>query len=99
VVNGLYPPIPGLDADPVEAADAAGTTLRPGELDSLRAAADFRRHRMDLQREQVERLASQLPLPQLHLPYLFNADLGPADLEQLARELLHGIVKLDSVRP
>jgi hypothetical protein len=50
---------------------------------------------MDLQREQVSRLAAQLPLPQLQLPYLFNADLGPPELEQLARELLHEIVKLE----
>ena len=35
----------------------------------------------------------------LYLPYLFNADLGPDDLEHLARELLVGIVKLDEVRP
>jgi hypothetical protein len=69
--------------------------LRDGEAEALRAAADFRRHRMDLQREQVERLGSRLPLPQLQLPYLFNADLGPPELEQLARELLHAISKLE----
>jgi hypothetical protein len=44
-----------------------------------------------LQRSQVERLAAQLPLPQLKLPYLFTADLGPGDLEVLATELLAGI--------
>jgi anion-transporting ArsA/GET3 family ATPase len=97
VVNGLYSAIPGLDADPLSAATAASTTLRDGETESLRAAADFRRHRMDLQREQVDRLAAQLPLPQLQLPYLFNADLGPPELEQLARELLHAIVGLEGV--
>jgi anion-transporting ArsA/GET3 family ATPase len=91
VVNGLYPDIPGTDADPAVAAEAAGTTLRQGEAESLAAAADFRRHRMELQHSQVERLAAQLPLPQLKLPYLFNADLGPADLEVLASELLEGI--------
>ena len=32
-----------------------------------------------------------LPLPQLHLPYLFNADLGPRDLDALAAALLEGI--------
>ena len=90
VVNGLYEHIPGLEADPSQAATDASTSLRAGEMESLRAAADFRRHRMDLQREQVERLGAQLPLPQLQLPYLFNADLGPPELEQLARELLPG---------
>ena len=91
VVNGLYPEIRGLDADPTDAAGRAGSGLRNGEAASLAAAADFRLHRMDLQRSQVERLAAQLPLPQLKLPYLFNADLGPADLEVLATELLAGI--------
>ena len=75
----------------MDAAAQARTSLRDGEADSLRAAADFRRHRMDLQREQVERLSSQLPLPHLHLPYLFNADLGPSDLDTLASALLDGI--------
>ena len=36
-------------------------------LTALAAAADFRRHRMDLQVEQTSRLAEVLPLPQLHL--------------------------------
>jgi anion-transporting ArsA/GET3 family ATPase len=94
VVNGLYSAVGGIDVDPVVAADAAGTSLRDGEANTLRDAASFRRHRMDLQREQVNRLATQLPLPQLQLPYLFNADLGPAELEQLAQELLHGIAML-----
>ncbi|HEY2815160.1 MAG TPA: ArsA-related P-loop ATPase [Acidimicrobiales bacterium] len=91
VVNGLYPELKGLDVDPTEAASKAKTSLRGGEADSLRAAADFRLHRMALQREQIERLRSQLPLPQLHLPYLFNADLGPNDLDALAEGLLSGI--------
>lgn len=91
VVNGLYPELAGLDADPTTAAAAAGTSLRRGEADALRAAAEFRRDRMALQREQVERLASALPLPQLHLPYLFTADLSPQDLDVLATTLLAGL--------
>ncbi|MEY2591646.1 MAG: hypothetical protein QOJ67_3630 [Acidimicrobiaceae bacterium] len=91
VVNGLYTPIEGLSASPAEAASRAGTSLRRGEAESLAEAADFRRHRMDLQREQIDRLAAELPLPQLHLPYLFNADLGPDDLELLAEALLDGV--------
>ena len=94
VVNGLYPDRGGLDVDPVAAADAAGAALRPGEAESLAAAADFRRHRMVLQTEQVARLADTLPLPQLALPYLFDADLGPAQVELLAGELLDAIGKL-----
>ena len=50
---------------------------------------------MALQAGQVARLAETLPLPQLPLPYLFDADLGPAEVDQLAAELLDGIGKLD----
>ncbi|MEY2456383.1 MAG: hypothetical protein QOK06_1477 [Acidimicrobiaceae bacterium] len=96
VVNGLYTPIEGLSAAPAEAASRAGTSLRRGEAESLAEAADFRRHRMDLQREQIDRLAAELPLPQLHLPYLFNADLGPDDLELLAEALLDGVRSLEA---
>src|SRR5262249_15112862 len=45
VVNGLYADIAGLDVDPVAASEAAGTSLRAGEADALRAAAAFRRDR------------------------------------------------------
>ncbi len=85
VVNGLYPELIGLDTGPEEAAERAGAFLRPGEAEALAAAADFRRHRMELQREQVARLADQLPLPQLHLPFVFTSELGPAETERLAR--------------
>ncbi len=91
VVNGVYSEIPGLGVDPRRAAETAGAFLHPGEADALRAAARFRRHRTDLQREQLDRLASDLPLPQIRLPYLFTADLGPAELSVLATELTTGI--------
>jgi anion-transporting ArsA/GET3 family ATPase len=97
VVNGLYPPVDGLDADPQAAADAAGAFLRPGEAGPLAEAAAFRRHRMELQAAQLERLADLLPLPQLHLPYLFESDLGPLEIDRLARSLLDGIGRLDAL--
>ncbi len=88
VVNGLYPDRPGLAIDPVTAAAEAGVGLRAGEAEALTAAADFRRHRVQLQTEQVARLADQLPLPQLRLPFLFGAELGPAELDLLADRLV-----------
>jgi hypothetical protein len=91
VVNGLYPALPGIDADPVEAARAAGAVLRTGEAEVLAHAADFRRHRSELQAQQVARLADLLPLPQLALPFLFDADLGPGHVDLLAATLLAGI--------
>jgi len=91
VVNGLYPEIHGLEVDPVDAAAAVGAHLHPGEADALRAAASFRRDRMALQREQVARLADKLPLPQIALPFLFSADLGPDAIDQLSSAMLDGI--------
>jgi anion-transporting ArsA/GET3 family ATPase len=88
VVNGLYPEVTGLDADPAAAADDAGVALRPGEPHALAGAAAFRRDRMALQRAQVGRLEERLPLPQLRLSFLFTTDIGPEELEVLARALL-----------
>ena len=87
VVNGVYPLLDDLDIDPVVAAAEAGTSLRAGEAEALAAAAAFRRARQSLQAEQLERLAERLPLPQLQLPFLFEADLGPADVDVLADAL------------
>lgn len=94
VVNGLYPPIDGLDADPTDAAREAGAFLHAGEAEALAAAAEFRRHRMALQQEQIDRLAERLPLPQIRLPYSFTADLGPDDVERLAGAFLAGVEEL-----
>lgn len=96
VVNGLYGPRPGIDADPAAAAQEAGTTLRPGEAEVLAAAADFRRHRMQLQAEQVHRLGERLPLPRLELPFLFTTEIGPDELTELADAALGALGELDA---
>jgi anion-transporting ArsA/GET3 family ATPase len=97
VVNGVYPAIVGLDPDPaaaVGAAEAAHVSLRPGEADALAAAARFRLDRTALQTEQVGRLEAHLPLPQLRLPFLFTTDIGPTEVEHLARAMLTEIEAL-----
>lgn len=91
VVNALLPATGDLDVDPTTAAAEAGVTLLPGEAAALAAAAAFRRDRAAMQAEQVTRLAEALPLPQLHLPFLFSADIGPVELDVLARALLEGL--------
>ncbi len=96
VVNGLYDELPGIDTDPEVAAESAGVSLRAGEAASLAAAADFRRHRIGLQAEQVQRLSDQLPLPQLRLPFLFESEIGPAEIEVLARAVLDNIEVVDA---
>lgn len=97
VVNGMYPVVDGLDRDPVEAAEEAGVSLRPGEADVLAAAARFRRRRRAVQDEQVARLAERLPLPQIHLPFVFTGHIGPDEVELLADAFVAGVEKLDAV--
>ena len=75
VVNGLYPSLPGL------------SEALLGANGSLRAAAEFRLARERLQQEQVARLADALPLPQLHLPFLFTPEVGVSELEVLTDTL------------
>jgi hypothetical protein len=83
VVNGLYPDRSGLAA--------ALHTLGPeGERthDGLVRAARFRLARQAQQTEQLARLSARLPLPQVHLPYVFTAGLSNQDVEVLAERLL-----------
>ena len=97
VVNGVYPTIEGLVTEPsavAAAAKAADVSLRAGEADVLAEAAAFRLARTALQTDQVARLESQLPLPQLRLPFLFTTEIGPAELDVLARAMLSEIESL-----
>jgi anion-transporting ArsA/GET3 family ATPase len=96
VVNEVYPELEGLDADPAAAAEEAGTALRAGEAEALAAAARFRQQRAALQRDQLDRLAAGLPLAQLRLPFLFQADLGPDDVGALAQALRASVAALAS---
>jgi anion-transporting ArsA/GET3 family ATPase len=86
VVNACYPLLEHLDADPAAAALAAVGNEPPVELLSrVRAAALFRAARQQLQEAAIVRLRRELPLPQLRLPFLFNASLGYAELDELSR--------------
>jgi hypothetical protein len=68
--------------------------LRAGEAEVLAAAARFRADRTSLQVEQLGRLADQLPLPQLRLPFVFTTEIAAAELEVLADRLLDQIAAL-----
>ena len=87
VVNGLYPVMEGLGGDPRDAAREAGEALPDEEVSALGDAATLRLRRQELQRGQVERLRQALPLPQLHLQFVFAPDIGPGEIDQLATAL------------
>ena len=94
IVNGLYPRLEHLDADPEAAAAAAGVTLGPGEADAMRAAAAFRRRRQEMQAQQATRLADALALPQLWLPHLFASEIGLPEIDVLVDAMEIGLVHL-----
>jgi hypothetical protein len=96
VVNGIYEDLDGLGADPSTAAEAAGVTVRPGEAEALAEAAEFRRDRVGLQVQQVQRLSDLLPLPQVRLPFLFESEIGPREVDVLARSVLGAVDSLDA---
>jgi len=94
VVNGLYPVL-DLATDVTGAAASAGIRLSAERLAALSAAAEFRRGRQELQAQQVERLRAALPLPQLHLPFIFSDEIGPAEIDVLAAALAASLEPLD----
>jgi anion-transporting ArsA/GET3 family ATPase len=101
VVNGCAPAVESfgtsgaLDRTQVER-DAAllDVFVSPREAADLATAAAFRAERHALQQEQAERLSARLPLPQIQLPFLYTADLGPAEVETLADALAAEVATL-----
>jgi anion-transporting ArsA/GET3 family ATPase len=94
IVNGCYPPLDGLDQPAGDAAAAAGVALEPQVVEALDQAREFRLTRERLQGDQLERLAHELPLSQLRVPFLFAASIGPEELETLSDALAAGITAL-----
>ncbi|MDH5237502.1 MAG: P-loop NTPase [Acidimicrobiia bacterium] len=86
VVNGVYPVLDGLDGSAPQVAEPAATDLA--------VAGSLRHRRQTLQSEQTARLAAELPLPQLVLSHRFDGMLEPADIADMAEELLSGIAAL-----
>ena len=91
IVNGCYPPRAGLTVPAGQAAEAAGVTLDPELVSALDRARTFRLTRQELQEDQLGRLARELPLPQLRVPFLFTASIGPPKLDALSGALEAGI--------
>ncbi len=82
VINGVWPDVPGL-AEAVAARKRPRVAERPAV-----AAGRYRLARMEVQRAEIDRLRSELPLPQVELPFLFRADLGRDELSELADHMI-----------
>lgn len=98
IINGVAPHLDGLDTDPRAILDAIGPTdaaaLDEDLLDALAAAGGFRTAWESRQREQLDRLAEQLPLPRIALPLQFTTDLGPTQLDALVAAFTTGLHEL-----
>lgn len=89
VVNAVLDEIAGLDVDIDSSGAAAGLTA--GERADLRAAAGMRSARWARQEACAAELARRLPVPQLRLPRLPAAELGPPEIDRLADALTAGV--------
>lgn len=78
-------------------AAADGVTLTGEQAASLGAAGELRRQRQESEAAQVARLAAELPLPQLELPFCFSTDLGPSELETLTDALAASVATWEPV--
>ena len=98
VVNQCFAPLPAgvpTDADAIlRDADTCGRFISEREANDLAHAAAFRSERHALQQEQIARLHEGLPLPQIHLPFVFSPDIAVAQLDVLATALARGIERL-----
>ncbi len=94
IVNSCYPPLDALDTPADQAVRSARVNLEPSLVEALEQARHFRMTRQQLQGDQLDRLAHELPLPQLRVPYLFTASIGPSELDALSAALAHGVEAL-----
>jgi anion-transporting ArsA/GET3 family ATPase len=99
VVNGLLRSHAALSTPAAEAAAEIGVACSPSQLLALDRARQFQLERVDVQSEQLARLARELPLPQLRLPALPSPDIGPAELGVLSAALARGVHALAGEEP
>ena len=101
VVNSCVAGLPGTggtrwtEASVRTEADRVGAKLRDEQVVALASAAGFRSDWHRRQQLQCARLADLLPLPQIRLPFLFTADIGPAEVDALADAFTAGVGLID----
>jgi anion-transporting ArsA/GET3 family ATPase len=96
VVNYVESAGAGLTIPASDAVQAGGVRLAVDEVAALEASRQFALHRYELQATQIDRLARELPLPQIQMPALSAATIGPPELGQLADALALGVAKLSA---
>jgi anion-transporting ArsA/GET3 family ATPase len=85
IVNATDSLPEGLELSAEEA--GAGLDVDPAHLRALEEARRFRLERHSISAAQIGRLAQDLPLPQLLVPKIDSAGIGPAETDTLASAL------------
>lgn len=90
IVNGVWPELPGLSEaiDSAEMDAKANKQKLTAESIEAHAAGRYRLERIASQRSEMQRLEQELPLPQIHLPFLFTTELADHHLDQLAEHMI-----------
>jgi anion-transporting ArsA/GET3 family ATPase len=94
IVNACLVDQPDLREDPFAAASLAGTEIDPDLAAAIGSAATFTTRRFDQQEEQLARLADELPLYELRVPYVRGEEIGPEELAVISEALRSGIEAL-----
>lgn len=92
VVNQLYPPRFTQGPSARAVAQLPEHTGDP-RLDPLLRSARTAQRRRALNEKYIERLRIDLPLPQIHLPYLFMPHFGPEAIDELSKRLEGQVVQ------
>ena len=95
IVNACDTAPVGLDESTEAVVASAGINVKPEHLDALEAARLFRLERHAISKDQLERMARDLPLPQLLVPQMTAVAIGPAETQQLADALADAIAQLE----
>jgi anion-transporting ArsA/GET3 family ATPase len=97
IVNATDPVPQGLEHSAQEA--AAGLDVDPDHLAALEEARLFRLERHGVSAAQIDRLARDLPLPQLLVPTIDSQTIGEAETDRLAVALADAIGGLEPETP
>ncbi|MFT7601522.1 MAG: arsenite-transporting ATPase [Acidimicrobiales bacterium] len=89
VMNGVWPDVDGLAAE-LDGAATPRSAIATARVD----AARYRLGRTKAQLEQRERLADELSLPVVTLPYLFRPELDLAAIDDLSEQLCAELTRL-----
>jgi anion-transporting ArsA/GET3 family ATPase len=95
IVNACDPAPAGLERPARDVAAESGANLPGAHLQALEDARLFRLERHAISAAQVERLARDLPLPQLLVPSVDSESIGAAETDHLAAALESAIAGLE----